>query len=67
MIMDKIMSLIQLVLAVLMLICLFIWGIGHLIMGTIGLFGFVVVCGFASLIWAMVRQLWKEYKEESDK
>ena len=65
--MDKIMSLIQLVMAVFMLICLIIWGIAHLIKGTIGFIGFLVVCGFAYLIWAMIRQLWKEYKEESDK
>ena len=65
--MDKIMSLIQVVMAVFMLICLIIWGIAHLIMGTIGFIGFLVVCGFAYLIWAMIRQLWKEYKEELDK
>ena len=67
MIMDKIMSLIQLVMAVFMLICLIIWGIAHLIMGTIGFIGFLEVCAVAQLIWVMVRQLWKEYKEESDK
>ena len=61
------MSLIQLVMAVFMLICLIIWGIAHLVMGTIGFVGFLVVCGFASLICAMVRQLWKEYKEELNK
>ncbi|MBQ8270927.1 MAG: hypothetical protein IJZ22_06980 [Bacteroidaceae bacterium] len=65
--MDKIMSLIQLVMAVFMLICLIIWGIAHLIMGTIGIIGFLVVCAVAQLIWVMVRQLYKEYKEESDK
>lgn len=65
--MDKIMSLIQLVLAVFMLICLIIWGIAHLIMGNIGIIGFLVVCALAQLIWVMVRQLWKEYKEELDK
>ena len=65
--MDKIMSLIQLVMAVFMLICLIIWGIAHLIMGTIGFIGFLEVCAVAQLIWVMVRQLWKEYKEESDK
>ena len=61
------MSLIQLVMAVFMLICLIIWGIAHLIMGTIGFIGFLEVCAVAQLIWVMVRQLWKEYKEESDK
>lgn len=61
------MSLIQLVMAVFMLICLIIWGIAHLIMGTIGIIGFLVVCAVAQLIWVMVRQLYKEYKEESDK
>lgn len=61
------MSLIQLVMAVFMLICLIIWGIAHLIMETIGFIGFLVVCAVAQLIWVMVRQLWKEYKEESDK
>lgn len=65
--MDKIMSLIQLVMAVFMLICVIIWGIVHLIMGTIVFIGFLVVCGFACLIWVMVRQLYKEYKEESEK
>lgn len=61
------MSLIQLMMAVFMLICLIIWGIAHLIMGTIGIIGFLVVCAVAQLIWVMVRQLYKEYKEESDK
>lgn len=61
------MSLIQVVMAVFMLICLIIGGIAHLVMGTIGFVGFLVVCGFGLLIWAMVRQLWKEYKEELDK
>lgn len=65
--MDKIMSLIQVVMAVFMLICLIIWGFVHLVMETIGFVGFLVVCGFGLLIWAMVRQLWKEYKEELDK
>ena len=41
--------------------------IAHLIMGNIGIIGFLVVCALAQLIWVMVRQLWKEYKEELDK
>ena len=65
--MDKIMSLIQLVMAVFMLISIIIWGIAHLIMGTISFLGFLVVCAFAHLVMIIVRQLWKEYQEEKNK
>lgn len=64
---DRIMSLIQLVMSAFMLLCTIVWGIGHAIMGTIGLFGLLVVGFIAYLIWTIVRLSWVEYKEEKNK
>ena len=64
---DRIMSLMQLVMSVFMLLSLIVWGIGHLIMGTIGLFGLLVVGFFTYLIWTIVRVSWTEYKQEKNK
>lgn len=66
MIMDKIMSLIQLVLSVFMLLSTIVWGVGHFIMGTIGLFGLLVVGCFAYLICTIVRISWVEYRNEQE-
>ena len=65
--MDKFMSLSQLAMAILMLVITIAWGIAHLIMGTMGLFGFFVVLFFAYLIWALVRISYQEYQEEKNK
>lgn len=64
---DRIMSLMQLVMSVFMLLSLIVWGIGHLIMGTIGLFGLLVVGFFTYLIWTIVRVSWTEYQQEKNK
>lgn len=67
MIMDKFISLMQLVMSAFMLLCTIVWGIGHTIMGTIGLFGLLVVGFIAYLIWTIVRLSWVEYKEVKNK
>ena len=63
---DRIMSLMQLAMSVFMLLSLIVWGIGHLIMGTIGLFGLLVVGCFAYLIGTIVRLSWVEYRNEQE-
>lgn len=65
--MDKFMSLSQLVMAILMLACVIVWGIAHLIKGTIGIFGLFVVLFFAYLMWNLVRLSWIEYQQEKNK
>lgn len=65
--MDKFMSLGQLAMSIFMFIGTIVWGIAHLIMGTMGLFGFFVVLFFAYLIWALVRISYQEYQEEKNK
>ncbi len=64
---DRIMSLMQLVMSVFMLLSLIVWGIGHLIMGTIGIFGLLIVGCLAYLIWTIVRVSWTEYQQEKNK
>lgn len=66
MIMDKFISLMQLVMSAFMLLCTIVWGIGHAIMGTIGLFGLLVVGFIAYLIWTIVRLSWVEYRNEQE-
>lgn len=66
MIMDKFISLMQLVMSDFMLLCTIVWGIGHAIMGTIGLFGLLVVGFIAYLIWTIVRLSWVEYRNEQE-
>ena len=65
--MDKFMSLSQLAMSIFMLIGTIVWGIAHLIMGTIGLFGFCVVVLLVYLIWILVRESYREYQEEKNK
>lgn len=62
--MDKFMSLTQLVMSVVMFLCIIVWGIAHLIMGTINLFGFLVVLSAAFLIWVLVCESYREYQQE---
>lgn len=65
--MDKFMILSQIVMAVIMLACTIVWGIAHLIKGTITLFGFCVVLFFAYLIGILIRLSWIEYQQEKNK
>lgn len=65
--MDKLMSLGQLAMSIFMLIGTIVWGIAHLIKGTIGLFGFCVVLLFVYLMWILVREAYREYQQEKNK
>lgn len=65
--MDKLFSLTQLAMSIFMLLCTIVLGRAHLIKGTIGLFGFCVVLLFVYLIWILVRESYREYKEEKNK
>lgn len=65
--MDKFMSLSQLAMSIFMLIGTIVWGIAHLIIGTIGLFGCLVVLFFAFLMWVLVCESWREYQQEKNK
>lgn len=65
--MDKFMSLTQLGMSIIMLLCTITWGIAHLIKGTIGLVGILVVLFFAFLMWILVRESWREYQQEKNK
>lgn len=65
--MDKLFSLTQLAMSIFMLLCTIVLGIAHLIKVTIGLFGFCVVLLFVYLIWILVRESYREYKEEKNK
>lgn len=65
--MDKLFSLTQLAMSIFMLLCTIVLGIAHLIKCTIGLFGFCVVLLFVYLIWILVRESYREYKEEKNK
>lgn len=65
--MDKLMSLGQLAMSIFMFIGTIVWGIAHLIKGTIGLFGFCVVLLFVYLMWILVREAYREYQQEKNK
>lgn len=64
--MDKFMSLGQLVMSIIMLLCVVAYGIGNAIKGTIGLIGILAVLFIAYFVWTMVRLAWAEYKQESN-
>ena len=61
------MSLSQLAMSVFMFLGTITWGIAHLIKGTIGLFGFAVVMVFVYLMFVLVSESYREYKEEENK
>lgn len=65
--MDKLFSLTQLAMSIFMFLGTIVWGIMHLIMGTIGLFGCLVVLLFALLMWVLVCESWREYQQEKNK
>lgn len=65
--MDKFMSLTQFAMSVFMFLGTIVWGIAHLVKGTIGLFGFLVVLLFALLMWVLVRESYREYQQEKNK
>lgn len=65
--MDKLFSLTQLAMSIVMLLLVIVWGVAHLIKGTIGLFGIFVVLLFACLMWVLVRTAWVEYQQEKNK
>lgn len=65
--MDRLFSLTQLAMSIVMLLSTIVWGIAHLIKGTIGLFGIFVVLFFAYLMWTLVRISWVEYQQEKNK
>lgn len=65
--MDKFMSLTQFAMSVFMFLGTIVWGIAHLIKGTIGLFGLLVVLLFALLMWVLVRESYREYQQEKNK
>lgn len=65
--MDKFMSLTQFAMSVFMFIGTIVWGIAHLIKGTIGLFGLLVVLLFALLMWVLVCESYREYQQEKNK
>ena len=65
--MDKFMSLTQLAMSVVMFLCIIVWGIAHLIMGTISLFGFLAVLFFALLGYVLVCESYREYQQEKNK
>ena len=53
--------------SIFMFIGTIVWGIAHLIKGTIGLFGFCVVLLFVYLMWILVRESYREYQQEKNK
>lgn len=65
--MDKLFSLTQLAMSIFMFLGTIVWGIMHLIMGNIGLFGCLVVLLFALLMWVLVCESWREYQQEKNK
>lgn len=65
--MDRLFSLTQLAMSIVMLLLTIVWGVAHTIMGTIGLFGIFVVLFFAYLMWTLVRISWVEYQQEKNK
>lgn len=64
--MVKLFSLTQLAMSILMLLLTIAWGVAHLIKGTIGLFGILVVLFFAWLMWCLVHTSWREYQQEKN-
>lgn len=65
--MDKFMSLTQFAMSVFMFLGTIVWGIAHLIKGTIGLFGCLIVLFFAYLMYILVCVSWREYQQEKSK
>lgn len=61
--MEKFLSLMQFVMSVTMLLLTIIWGVSHIIMETIGLFGILVVLFFALVIYLLVCNSWHEYQQ----
>lgn len=62
--MDKFMSLTQLVMSVFMFLGTITWGIAHLIKGTIGLFGLLVVVLLACIVWRICKIAWVEFSKK---
>lgn len=62
--MDKLFSLTQLVISIIMLLGTIMWGIAHTIMGNIKSFGFLALFFFLYLVWRLVLLSWVEYKQE---
>lgn len=62
--MDKFMSLTQLVMSVFMFLGTITWGIAHLIKGTIGLFGLLVVVLLAYIVWRICKIAWVEFSKK---
>ncbi len=65
--MEKFMSLAQLAMSIFMFLITIVWGIAHLIKGTIGLIGLLVVLLFALLMWVLVCGSYREYQQEKNK
>ena len=65
--MDKIFSLGQLVMSIIMLACVVVYGVAHTIMGNIKGVGFLVLGVFLYLMWTLVRLSWVEYQQEKNK
>ncbi len=61
--MDKLISLMQLVMSIIMLLGTIYWGIAHLIKETIGFFDILIVLLFASVMYLLGYNSWREYQQ----
>ena len=62
--MDKLISLVQLAMSIFMFSATVVGGVAHLIKGTIGGFGIIGVLFIVSLMYVLVREFYREYKQE---
>lgn len=65
--MDKLMSLGQLSIAIIMFVGTIVWGTAHTIMANLSFAGILVVLLIARLMWSLVRTSWVEYQQEKNK
>ncbi|MEG2599513.1 MAG: hypothetical protein RSA66_08570 [Muribaculaceae bacterium] len=66
--MDKLFSISQFLIAILMLLCVLVEVVAHSIMGHItSIIGYVVAFIFIFLMWKLVHLSWKELREENKK
>ena len=65
--MEKFMILTLLSMSVFMFISTIVWGIAHLIMGTIGFVGTFMVLFFAFMTWLLMKGFWCEYQQQKNR
>lgn len=65
--MDKMISIIQFAMSILVFVGIAAWGICHICMGNLKGFGLLVICFLLFLAWQLIQKSWSEYQQEKNK